>query len=130
MLKNYPIFDWSSVPEWKRGYLAGLIDGEGSIIIPKKKNLRVGIYIANTHVGVLEWCLRNFPFGNLRLVKRKQRYSSDGKIKHDICYQFYSQGTRNVYMILVGLLPYLIIKKEKAEECVGFLENKYGEELR
>jgi len=123
-LKNYPTIQFSQIPQWKVAYLAGLIDGEGSIIIPSARNLRVGLFIANTHKGVLEWILENFPCGNLRLVRRKQR-------RHylEICYQIYIQGTRNVYQLLKGILPYLIIKKDRAEYCVKFLEDKYGDLL-
>ncbi len=123
-LKNYPKMDFGGIPDWKIAYLAGLVDGEGSIIIPSRKQLRVGLFIANTHKGVLEWVLGNFPCGSLRLVTRKQRQPH---LK--ICYQIYIQGTRNVYQLLKGLLPYLIIKKEHAELCIKFLEDKYGDAL-
>ena len=122
-LRNYPKIDFSQIPEVKVAYFAGIVDGEGSIIIPSKKNLRVGLFIANTHRGVLEWVLENFPCGNLRLVKRKKRRD------HEVCYQVYIQGTRNVYQLLLGILPYLIIKKDRALHCIKFLENKYGDEL-
>ena len=126
-LKNYPRVDFSKIPEWKKGYLAGFIDGEGSIIIPKARNLRVGIFISNTDPFVLEWCLNNFPFGSLRLVKRKPRPNHPNEKQ---AYQFYAQGTNNVYQILKELIPYLIIKKAKAIECIRLLEEKYGKKLQ
>ena len=110
-------------PPAELGYLAGLIDGEGTISIQnlftrkqknylsyQQKNLRVGI--VNTNIEVLLWIASVFG-GSVckRGVKNKE--------KHKMGY-FWCVSNRKAEEIINLVMPYLKIKKMQAEIGINF----------
>lgn len=101
-------------------YLAGIIDGEGSIHIEiqsksERHNRKVDYYslrllVINTHLPLLEWIVFNFG-GKIRKDKsypnRRQCY------RWSIC-------SHKASAIINKCLPYMIIKKNHAEVFIKF----------
>ena len=96
-------------------YIAGFIDGEGSIII---KPPRVRIYISNTNSEVLkkihEFVGEGFFYENKRILKPnwKKQY---GWGVHD---------HKKVLKILKKLRKKIYIKRDKCEEAIKYIESK------
>jgi hypothetical protein len=104
-------------------YIAGFIDGEGSIALYKHKDIRVKkgytlhpmFDIVNTNLEVLK-AINN-------LVNGKIKY----KTKQIGCKQVYLiqlQDYKQIKSILEILLPYLIVKKKQAELMIEFCNSR------
>lgn len=105
-----------SLPAQERlAYLAGLIDGEGSIRIRKKQYPFVAIY--NTHQGLMDWLAQTIG-GRVGVDKRGREPQ----------YYWTIGAARDVYCLVKAIYPYLIIKKQDADIVINFLEEKYGQE--
>jgi len=93
-------------------YLAGFVDGEGTIGVSKRKRIKWFCYdpylsIANSDLPVLEYINKTIGFGSIRRSKsirfgRKPVYS-------------YWTSNKNAKTIIKALYPYLIVKKEQAK---------------
>ena len=112
-------------PEWARGWLAGLIDGEGTITVRYLKR-RDGsrryqpiIVISNKERRLLEKVQELIGHG---------RISSYGKYhirRHPNWSQVYRleiKGSRIVLEILQSVYPYLVIKRKQAELVMKICE--------
>ena len=120
-LRN-PGLDLRKLTIAERAYIAGIIDGEGSIIMNyDKPKTNPAIQVANTNETLMNWLLEKITAGNKTVVHRNRHNP-----KWQDVYQLYINGIKNVYDICQVLLPYLIIKKEKAEKAITFLKNKYN----
>lgn len=89
-------------------YLAGLIDGEGTITLTRKNKdayRRIGVTISNTEYPILKWVLKNVGVGE---ITNKKSY--DSKWTPSYSYQIYSQQALD---ILKQILPYLQSYKKK-----------------
>lgn len=97
-------------------YLAGFIDGEGSIII---KPPRVRLYIGNTNKEVLNKIRDFVKCGSVYEVNMKNK-SEKWKKQYGwtICFH------QDVLRILKNLRTKLIIKKELCEKAINYIENK------
>ncbi len=101
-------------------YLAGIIDGEGNIGLSKKNIKRetfsVGceVCITNCNHDLMKWLVRNFGG---QYYMRKARDVQ----KHADSYIWRVTGRKNRETILLGILPYLIIKKNQAQIALEFL---------
>jgi hypothetical protein len=104
----------------KLAYIAGMIDGDGSIdfIINKKRRrekVAPRIRVANTDTKLIRWLVKEIGgyVGGVTVV---------GKNKP--CYEWLITGEQNIKSLLYAILPYLIIKKDNAEEILSFYQNK------
>lgn len=107
-------------------YMAGIVDGEGSIIISKQKRKenRSGcrfyplLIITNTNKEVLDFFVEKTGYGRVfeRPEQQKPYFNS---VKN--CWRWAVKHTQ-VGEILKKLLPYLIIKKKQAENVLEFLQ--------
>lgn len=106
-------------------YLAGLVDGEGHIAIVK--NYRNGedghhkapyylyflaLGVNGTSEALMKWLLRYF--GGVY-------YSRDRNKKWKIAYEWRPKGKKNKEDLLLGVLPYLVIKRKQAMVALEFL---------
>ena len=106
-------------PNWS--YLAGLIDGEGSICLLKNREhrqsdgfvLTLNIGITNTYLPLMKWLVSNF--GGVYYTR------SSKNPRHSDRYDWYPKGRRNKEELLLSILPYLIIKREQALIGLEFL---------
>lgn len=105
-------------------YLAGLFDGEGSVAIIHQKSPRIGapkhcvhclqVSITNTHFGVMQEVEGFLGYGHLRAKKQS---SPTANIK--TIYLWEARAQKAVRFLEV-LLPYLIIKRERADIGLEF----------
>ncbi len=121
----------------KLAYLAGIIDGEGSICAYKvyekrydanhlrNASFRCCLSICNTRKELTEWVDEHFS--NLNHSKKHQRtiykdnssLQKSGKKCRKWIYEWLVQGDRMVD-ILTQTLPYLVLKKEQAKLAIEF----------
>lgn len=105
-------------------WLAGFIDGEGSIYPAMTGKYKVwGISIANTDIIALEKCRIITNGGSL--YKKTSQVKVFPKAKPQWVWKVARQ--RDVVYICEQMLPYLTTKRSRAEECLQELRNKYAE---
>ena len=100
------------------GYLAGLIDGEGSITVQIHSNLNglcvtPKISISNTNLEIINWVKKT------RLFKTNS-YFDPRFLKSKVIYQCETHGYR-VLSVLDAIGPHLIGKKEHAKLLSSFI---------
>lgn len=106
--------------EWKIHYLAGIIDGEGCIIIVKppiregRKNhtYSLRISVVNTNQKLLEWLRANFG-GSIHPLRNKKR---------ERVYYQWIVGQEDTYNLLQKIKPYTVIKKEQVDLAIEFYQ--------
>lgn len=106
-----------------RAYVAGIFDGEGSIgIVVHKKSYgarrypRPHVTIVNTNKQLLDF-IHN-TFGGQKVASRPP---TDGVVKGNLPLYTWTIGSHiDVAAFLEMILPYLIVKREKAEEVLKF----------
>lgn len=107
----------------KWSYLAGFFDGEGCIhiadfVYPYAKPdrlqqvYRLDIHITQTDLRAAKWLLQNF--GGVY-------YTRQGSGNWSTAYRWVPKGKKNKEELLLGILPYLIIKREQALVALEFL---------
>ena len=110
-------------------YLAGLIDGEGSILVVQRREQRNTwrLSISNTYRPVIEWCRAVTGVGSLVSIPKRHLNP-----KHADCWvwQCYSW---NAAQTLQQTLPFMTIKREKAETLLGemgYIKNRIRAALK
>ncbi|WP_099346994.1 LAGLIDADG family homing endonuclease [Clostridium tertium] len=103
--------------ETEKAYIAGIIDGEGSIMlqrIHKNEHPSPCVSITSTTLELLEW-VKN-TVGKGRIISKKN-YNIE---KHKDCYS-YVLRRNNAIQLLNDIYPYLIIntKKKRAELIIS-----------
>lgn len=89
-------------------YLAGLIDGEGSIMLYMRgPGLQVRVMIANTHKGVLDWTKKVTGIGGVFAMHRMSE-------KHKQGYGWWTNGV-SATTLLKQIRPYMHIKTVQAD---------------
>jgi hypothetical protein len=111
-------------------YLAAMLDAEGTICLyvtsadskqPNHCSLQVIIY--NTSIVLMKWFVANF--GGKFYVRTKQT----GLIQSSKTqYAWHPSGSKNREKILLGVLPYLVVKKEQAKLALEFL--RIGDQVK
>lgn len=101
--------------EW--AYMAGIVDGEGTIHIfdpvEGRRNGNRVVSVANTDAELIRWLKVTFPgcgtYVQHHTVRADGRFGHNKPVTH-------VRWTRTAFIqeLLEGMLPYLIIKKEKA----------------
>jgi hypothetical protein len=113
------------IPEVEKlAYLAGIIDGEGTIALHKSKpsafeGRECKIEVSNTNDKLINWLLSNVGGKVYSQIKRQPNgYERKPLMTWEL------HGTVNVYFLLRAIKPYLIIKKEEAEKVMAFCERR------
>lgn len=102
----------------KFAYLAGIIDGEGCLLISRSNrgsymNYYGRIHVKNTDYRLIKWLVDIFG-GNVH-------QNNPVSPKHAIAYSWYFSGdAHDKEVLLLAVLPYLIVKKEQAKVLVEF----------
>jgi len=110
----------------KISYIAGLIDGEGTVLLSlhKYKNkdsksiyqyYKPVIRIYNTDKKMIDFCKEVFSYGFISSTKTNGR-------KHTI-YHFSVRKKNDLHNFIDKLLPYLITKNKQAKLLLKFLDN-------
>lgn len=95
--------------EVEKSYIAGIIDGEGSIMlqrIHKNKHPCPCVSIASTTIELLEWIKKVVGKG---LIIKKKNYNLE---KHKDCYS-YVLRRNDAINLLKDVYPYLVIDTKK-----------------
>jgi len=100
-------------------YLAGIIDGEGTICIVKNSGHATGktirLSIANTSVELMKWIIKRFG----GKVARKENGFGRKPI-----FQWKVDSVLTIRDFLQMTLPYLVVKKCKAETAIALCNEK------
>lgn len=121
--------DLSAWTEATKAYIAGIIDGEGSIVITRNnvRSRKTGekyvyerpiVTVANTSEILISY-LNNLNIGAVCVEKRKVPRCKQA-------YQWVVSGRLPIYSFLKAIEPYLIIKKSKAQKVMAWIQNRYG----
>lgn len=97
----------------ERAYLAGLIDGEGSIFVAavgpqRHRSVYPMVVVAMTHLGVISWMAERLQAGTVK------RHGGKGRPSHHK--QQWRTGLfgKRAKLLCATLLPYLRVKSEQA----------------
>jgi len=115
-----------NLPEWARGWLAGLIDGEGTITVERLRrrknnniNYRPLIVINNTSLELIQKVREVCSCGTISL--HSPSYMKRFPQKRTV-YSIKIKGSFNVSAILKQIYPYLIVKRKQAEIVLKICE--------
>ncbi len=105
--------------ETTRAYIAGFLDGDGSVMLQLKPRrdyryrfqikATVSFYQDRRGRHVLEWMQERIGLGSIR-------NRPDGICQYDI------EGVDAVYRVLVELLPYVVAKKQQVKDAIDLLK--------
>jgi len=103
----------------ERAYLAGIIDGEGSIsLIDNRKSsqrkLTPVIAIGNTNLKMIEWLSGHLP--------KHYKHSKQGWKSSRLMWIIRISGMHRVRWVLEQVKPYLIAKREQADVLLEFCQ--------
>lgn len=116
--------------ETDKAYVAGFLDGEGSISINRRieKNGHIGfiprLSFTNTNKDVLLHIQKLIGFGYLQTRHRPSQTS------WATCYDLVFMGIRSVRPIIQILSPYLIVKRKQADIVAEYCSNRVGKRRR
>lgn len=120
-INNPEINQYDSLSQAERAYIAGIIDGEGTIgwqnhhtkYTPKKRyTYRLPyISISNTNEELMRWLHARLKGSLCRALHKNPKWAP--------CWGLHLRGNLQVKKLLIVLLPYLIVKKEKAAEILN-----------
>ncbi len=102
--------------EIEKAYIAGIIDGEGSIMLQRFHTNQYPapcVSIASTTIELLTWLKDTIGYG---VIKEKKNYNPE---KHKLSYSFVIKQN-NAIKLLEDIYPYLIIesKRKRAEMII------------
>jgi len=114
--------------ETEKGYLAGIIDGEGCIMLARHLGKRgkyvyhVYVAIANTSVALHHWLEQRLPGAGY--VRQRRRVKVDARSTSNqplwrTGYDWIISGNRVAMVLLREITPYLVIKRAQAELLAG-----------
>lgn len=107
-------------------YIAGFFDGEGCIT--RKRDLigRIGISQAGEHGrGVLEEIGRALTLASIPFSVQSVKQKPPWLVRNELCIT----SIRAAYLFLGLVLPWLIVKKTRAQDTVRFLKLFYGRQI-
>lgn len=110
------------------GYLAGLIDGEGTVIFTASRGYAdavgtVRISVASTHAGVMRW-LKQSCGGSTRERPAWTKRGDQSRIGLKPCFVWEVSGERAA-IILRAVHPMLIIKRDETAAALARWEESY-----
>jgi len=106
----------------ERAYIACAIDCEGTISLRKhKKSWKPYMSITNTNKKFLENIRRMCNAGKIKAKKMRVLYKADGVALVRYCYDLIF-NVREIERLLPQILPYLVIKRERAELLLKYFK--------
>lgn len=102
------------IPEKELAYIAGLVDGEGSVLIEPSsdRTFRVELQIVNTDKRMIDFVKESLGIGRIHPTPIK-----GGRKK--ILWRW-NLVNNHATLVMKLLLPYLVIKKEQALLCIQY----------
>ena len=92
--------------DWK--YIAGFFDGEGSITQTQGRHR---LYITQANLEVLELIKAFVGYGKVSPITKRKNHWKDAWV-------YFIGDMHQVQQFLEGILPYLIVKKDKAKNAI------------
>ena len=119
--KNQPPDPIATLSTEERAYIAGLVDGEGSIYVaavgPNRHRTTYPIVVvAMTHRPVIAWLAERLAAGTVKLHNHT-RVRRDPNLKPQYRTQLFGKRAR---LLCEALLPYLKVKTEQARLVTTF----------
>jgi len=110
---------WDDLTESERGWIAGFLDGEGSISIHRHGTVyfRLTIAFYNSHKKAMDWVASKLEFLSQRRREDKRIDDRHKKINYGI----WIQNSQDCLDFLLAIKPYLKIKKYQAELGIKFI---------
>lgn len=108
--------------ELEKAYIAGLVDGEGSIHMTKRDNRRTAypyVCITMTHKGVIEWLASKFGNSALYVAPPQKRGFKNLTQPAYSC----RLGGKRAKLLCAVLMPYLKVKIEHAKILAQYPED-------
>lgn len=105
-----------NLSETEKAYLAGIIDGEGTLIATwqtKTKVFAFEITVANTNKAVLEWIVKKVGVGGVYAEKRSPNSQYYKTRKYAYKYRLYRIS--QILPLITAIRPYMIIKRKQAD---------------
>lgn len=111
---------FEELSEYEKGYIAGFIDGEGSINISKynKGYFRLALCIYNTDKKTIDWIAKRLDCDGLLRTVDKRR----DKLHTKNNYAIIIRRQTDLLKLLYSIKEYLITKKKQCEFGIEFLE--------
>jgi hypothetical protein len=111
--------------EVEKSYLAGIVDGEGSIGIVKRQRFlsieyRCRMRITNNSKELIDFLEEKFKGQSCHITLRRRR-----NIRRKDTYEF-QLGDRLTIKFLKEVLPFLIVKRKQAENAIKLKETYKG----
>ena len=108
--------------QWEAAWLAAVIDGEGSIGLYDygKEGRRVMIQMANTDREFVTKMREVIGCGS-QINRTRWHLSHKGR---KVMHLYSLKGSHRCYWVLKQIIPFLIIKRQKAIDIVAHLESK------
>jgi len=107
-------------------YTAGIVDGEGCILIARNTKRKTGktyhqlqVVVASSNLWLCEWLKMQYG-GSITNDKRYLRRSA---ISKSVIYKWFLTSNAASQFIKM-ILPYLYLKKPQAELAINFQENR------
>ena len=132
--KNWKSFSKIELTDIEKGYLAGVIDSDGSITIKLTNDKRMGktyyaplISIYNTDVRMMNRIIEIVKHGSIYNDESSKSKNRNYKTK----YIYNIASIRAVKQLLEQVVPYLMVKKERGElilELIDIKENSKNAE--
>jgi hypothetical protein len=118
-------FDHTSVTPRQWGYLAGLIDADGSIIFspaPRRTGYTIAIYAFNTSIELINWCAATFGG---RIENHKVSWMGTKP-----SYRWCSTRYIDMYYILQNIASMLLVpeKRERALQAFVLIRTELAQE--
>lgn len=108
--------------KWEAAWLAGVIDGEGSIGLYDygREGRRVMLQLSNTNKDFVERTREIIGCGS-KANRSKWHKSHKGR---KTMFMYSLKGSNRCYHLIKQLIPFLIIKKQKAINIISELEDR------
>jgi len=108
-------------------WLAGIIDGEGSFMIPRyhrNGNPRYGyrVSISNTNVLIINQCKEILDMLHIKYCNYTQDRGKDG-LRRKITHQIHITNKKGILIILENVIPHLVGKRKQGELLYKFLND-------
>ena len=100
-------------------YLAGIIDGEGSIILYRReKAASLRLSVCNTNEDLVRWCQEKTAVGNITTNQ-----FTNGRWKDR---SQWLTNSRSAQSIIVQIRPHLIVKPAQADLALEYWERRHA----
>lgn len=111
-----------TLPPQDWAYLAGMIDGEGTIYWRNKERWQGVVRVYQKDRMICDHLCKLFGVGTVRSNNEKTKTNIHGKVVNNHCYYWQVNSQLDTQWLLTEVIPYLVIKKEKAKGALEVIK--------